>query len=456
MSVVIPVILCGGSGTRLWPLSRSDRPKQLVSLFGDHTLLEGTLLRARSIAGAGDPICVTAAAYGAEVRHSLERLDMRGRLLLEPEPRNTAPALCAAALLAVRSDPQAVIVALPADHVIEDGGAFAASVALAVAATEGGWLTILGLRPRHASFGLGYIVPGAAIEGLPEVRRVSRFVEKPDAKRAGSLIAAGALWNAGIVVARADTVIDAMRKHEPAVLDAVERSLAAGVFELNDVLLNADDFAEAPRISFDKAVLERHEAVAVTALDSIWRDVGTWAEVAELYSADEDGNRQNGRANLTHSHDSFVFSPHRMIVGIGLRDLLVVDTPDAVLVANRNSLGRLSEVVEAMKLASSPEVSSAPDGAIAKDSAVQVFHVSLLPGERLARKPHADVSCHWTVLEGTVQATISGEGSTWGENQTIYVPSGTSLALDNSGIGHVRLIELRVMQNSAHNSDERK
>ncbi len=264
-----------------------------------HTLLEGTLLRAKTIAGAGDPICVTAAAYGAEVRQSLDRLGLRGRLLLEPEPRNTAPALCAAALVAMRTDPKAVIVALPADHVIEDGGAFAASIAHAVAAAEGGWLTILGVRPRHASSALGYIVPAAVIDGLPQVHRVSRFVEKPEAEMAESLIAAGALWNAGIVVARADTVVDAMRKHEPAVLEAVERSLQASGGEGDDVQLNADDFAAAPRISFDKAVLERHEAVAVTALDAVWRDVGTWAEVAELYSADGDGNRKRGRVQLS-------------------------------------------------------------------------------------------------------------------------------------------------------------
>ena len=254
MSVVIPVILCGGSGTRLWPLSRSDRPKQFISLFGDYTLLEETLLRAKMIAGAGDPICVTAAAYGAEVRQSLDRLGLGGRLLLEPEPRNTAPALCAAALVALRTDFNAVIVALPADHVIEDGRAFAASIGYAVAAAEQGWLTILGVTPRKASSALGYIVPDSAIEGLPEVRRVSLFVEKPQQEQAESLIAAGALWNAGIVVARADTVIDAMRSYEPAVLAAATRSLRTGGGEGDDVQLNANEFSAAPRISCDKAV----------------------------------------------------------------------------------------------------------------------------------------------------------------------------------------------------------
>jgi mannose-1-phosphate guanylyltransferase/mannose-6-phosphate isomerase len=361
MSVVIPVILCGGSGTRLWPLSRSDRPKQMISLVGVHTLLEGTLLRAKAIADAGDPICVTAAAYGAEVRQSLDRLGLRGRLLLEPEPRNTAPALCAAALVAMRIDADAVIVALPADHVIEDGDSFTAAIARAVAAAEKSWLTVLGVRPRHASSALGYIVPAASIDGVPQVTRVSRFVEKPEPEIAESLVAAGALWNAGIVVARADAVIAAMRKHEPAVLKAVERSLAAGGNGTGDIQLGAKDFAAAPRISFDKAVLERDQAVAVAALDVMWRDVGTWAEVAELYPADGNGNRKTGRVHLSSSRDTFVLSPNRMTVGIGLKDLVVVDTPDALLIANRNDLGLLREAVEGMTAGSYPEV-AAGDG----------------------------------------------------------------------------------------------
>lgn len=176
MSVVVPVILCGGSGTRLWPLSRSNRPKQLIALGGDHTLLEGTLLRAKGIASASIPVCVAAAAHEAEVRASLDRLGLRCRLLLEPEPRVTAPALCAAALVGARIDPDAIIVALPADHIIAHGGNFVTSIAYAVAAAEKNWLTILGVRPRQATSALGYIMPGSAIDGSPQVNRVGRFI----------------------------------------------------------------------------------------------------------------------------------------------------------------------------------------------------------------------------------------------------------------------------------------
>ena len=438
MSAVIPVVLCGGSGTRLWPLSRSDRPKQLISLSGDYTLLEGTLKRAGTIAGASEPICVTAATYGAEVRQSLDRLGMRGSLLLEPEARNTAPALAAAALVAQRIAADAILVVLPADHVIEEGDAFTASIARACAAAEKGWLTILGVRPRHASSAVGYIMPGAAIDGLPQITRVSRFIEKPEPEVAESLIATGALWNAGIVVARASAVIEAMRKHEPTLLEAVERSLAGGRSEAGDIFLGQAEFAAAPRISFDKAVLERHEAVAATALDAMWRDVGTWAEVAELYPADADGNRRGGTAHLSSSRDSFVLSPHRLTVGIGLTDLVVVDTPDALLIANRNELGLMGKVVEAMTAASYPEVS-------AGDEQVKTRRISLGAGETFRGGPHHDSALHWIVLHGVVTLKIGSETSTYGANESFHVPPGAVHTIANMESTPVNLIEVRVV-----------
>jgi mannose-1-phosphate guanylyltransferase/mannose-6-phosphate isomerase len=433
MSVVIPIILCGGSGTRLWPLSRSDRPKQLISLGGDHTLLEGTLLRAKAIAGAGDPICVTVAAYRVGVRQSLDRLGLRGRLLIEPEPRNTAPALCAAALVAARTDANAVIVALPADHVIEDGEAFAASIAHAVAAAEKNWLAVLGVRPRHASSALGYVVPGAAVDGLPHIARVSRFVEKPEPEIAANLVSTGALWNAGIVVAQAEAVIAAMRKHEPAVLEAVKRSLANGRNETDEIQLNQADFIAAPRISFDKAVLERNEAVAVTALDAMWRDVGTWAEVAELYPVDGNGNRQSGRVQLSSSHNSFVLSPHRLTVGVGLDDLIVVDTPDALLVANRNDLGLVREAVEAMSADSRGD-----------EQIVSKF-VEMRDGEISVRQPHTNHSRYWIVLQGIVKLTINGKSSAYGANESFYVPPGVFHTIGNAGFPPSQLIEIHII-----------
>ncbi len=457
MSTIIPVILCGGSGTRLWPLSRRDRPKQLVSLMGDVTLLEATLKRAGSLSGSDEITCVTTADYGAEVRQSLERMGLKGRLLLEPEPRNTAPALTAAALLARRLDPAAMLVMLPADHFIAEGEAFAASVARACAAAEQGWLTILGVRPRHASSAFGYITPEAGIEGLPQVARVRHFTEKPSLDVAQGLMDGGALWNAGIVVARADQVIWAMQTHEPAVLAAVEGSLKAGESGADGLRLDGRAFAAAPSVSFDKAVLERHGAVAMTALDAEWRDVGTWGEVAELYPADAEGNRWRGRVHLTSSRNSFVFSPHRLAVGIGLVDLIVIDTPDALLVANRDDLGEVRGVVEGMAAAHYPEVGAAklPTGAGThgepggSGGAFQVMQLSIGPGEVLRRKPHRDVVRHWIVLEGSVQVTIEREASTYEENQSFHVLPGHAHRLANRGEVPAKLMEVHLAAKAA-------
>ena len=434
MSIVIPVILCGGSGTRLWPLSRSDRPKQFISLLGEHTLLEGTLLRAMAIAGATDPICVTAAAYGAEVRQSLERLGLRGILLLEPEPRNTAPALCAAALVARRICPGAVIVSLPADQVIEESGAFVQSIARACEAAEGEWLTILGVKPRHASSALGYIVPGARVDGMPEVHRVGRFIEKPEPAVAESVIAGGALWNAGIVVARADTVIEVMRRHEPKVLSAVETAFDAGENRGGDVYLDLFSFNSAPNISFDKAVLERHEGVAVTPLEGNWRDVGTWAEVAELYPADTEGNRQSGQVFLSSSKSSWVLSPNRLTVGIGLRDLVVVDTHDALLIANRGDLEKLREVVENLA-GQYPEAAHASNALTARI-------IVLKPDESLRCEPDYRTTRHWIVKQGPVTLTVGKETSIQLTNKSLFGTPGISYTFYNSGKNAVHLIEV--------------
>lgn len=448
MSVVIPVILCGGSGTRLWPLSRSNRPKQFISLSGDHTLLEETLLRAKAIAGAREPICVTGAAFVGAVRQTLDRLVLPGLLLVEPEPRNTGPALCAAALVAMQTDLNAIIVALPADHVIQEGQAFAAAIAGAIAAAEKNWLVILGVKPRHASSALGYVVRGDAVDDLPEVYRVSRFAEKPETEIAKNLVSTGALWNAGIVVARAETVIAAVRKHEPSILEAVKKSLANARHLPDELQLNQADFVEAPRISFDNAVLERHGAVAVMTLDALWRDVGTWAEVAELYPADGDGNRKLGKVQLSSSCNSFVLSQHRLTVGIGLNDLIVVDAPDALLVASRKDLGSLREVVEGIN-AAAPEVffrvhgvgSGEHDG----EGTTRAHCVTLAPEETTRRPAHNYAARYWIVQEGKVKLTVEGQVSCHGANQCFRVPPGLTHSIRTEGKAAAILIEVSIL-----------
>jgi mannose-1-phosphate guanylyltransferase/mannose-6-phosphate isomerase len=452
MSVIIPVILCGGSGTRLWPLSRINRPKQFISLTGNHSLLEDTLERARTIIGAIEPICVSAAANGSDVRQSLAQLGLRGRVVLEPEPRNTGPALTAASLVARGTDQDAIIVALPADHIIENNAAFAQCIERACAAAKKGWLTIIGIKPRFPSSALGYIEVGGGVEGLSRANRVKRFVEKPEQSIAEDLISRGALWNAGIVVARADVVIEAMRMHEPKVLEAIERSLTSGESDGDAINLEFQQFAMAPKISFDKAVLERHDAVAVIELDAMWRDVGTWVEVAELYAPDTAGNRRMGRVHLPQSRNSFVFSPDRLTVGIGLKDIVVVDTPDALLIANRNDLGLLREVVEDLSAAADREIATGirsvgPDGLNGRggsEGTTRVLRISLVPGESTRREPHNDVARYWIVAQGKVKVTVGKQISSYDVNQCIRVPPGLSHSISTVGTVAVKLIEVQL------------
>jgi mannose-1-phosphate guanylyltransferase/mannose-6-phosphate isomerase len=449
MSVVFPVILCGGSGTRLWPLSRSDRPKQFITLTGNHTLLEGTLMRAAKIAGAKDPICVTAVAQAAAVRSSLERLGMRGQILLEPCARGTAPAIGAAALLAMRTDPEAIIVALPADHIIEDDTAFAASIGQAGAAASGSHIAVLGVTPRHAADGFGYILTGANLEGVPHVAWVTQFIEKPSGEAALGLIERGALWNAGIVVARASILIEAIGRHAPDVLAAVEQSLKLKDITGNEVALEAGAFAAAPSISFDTAVLEKSSAVVVAPLAAIWRDVGTWDAVTELFGGDLEGNRHHGRVRLTTSADSFVFSPHRLTVGLGLKGLVVVDTPDALLIASRSSLGDLRGVVAEMTADHIREVGandllSNPEERGASAGGIEVRRIVLDPGQSEVCVPQRNISRHWIVLEGRVEVTTSNTTASVGAQESFHVEPGEPCEYSNSGTFPSKLLELRI------------
>jgi mannose-6-phosphate isomerase-like protein (cupin superfamily) len=249
------------------------------------------------------------------------------------------------------------------------------------------------------------------------------------------------LWNAGIVVAQAHAIIGAIQKHEPEVLRAVERSLANGRKIADDIYLNRDDFVASPSLSFDHAVLERHNSVAVTALDAMWRDVGTWSEVAELYTADGDGNRQVGKVHLASSRDTFVFSTNRLTVGVGLTDLIVVDTPDVLLIANRSDLGLMREVVEVLSLEGYSEIR-------AEDDAVRMNRITLGVGEMLRGLTRKNSAQHWIVLCGTVTVTIGSEASIYGINESFHVPPDTDHTVSNGGLGSACLVVLQVTRSA--------
>ncbi len=449
-----PVILCGGSGTRLWPLSRRSLPKQFLALTGESSLLETTLHRLAALRTTAPALCIAAKDMATRTRHELDRSGTRIRLVLEPEARNTAPAIAAAAFVAHAEDSDAVLIVLPADHVIDDHQSFAEAAAVAVSAATVGEIVILGVRPHEPSSALGYIVPDASVGG--GIQRVGRFVEKPDAARAAQLISSGALWNAGMVVARADTIIAALNLHEPRVSKAVRLAVDNAKRGDDCLLLDREAFAQSPSISFDHAVLERHGHVRVVSLDAGWRDMGTWPEVAALIAPDSDDNRIRGDVRLAGSRRNIVFSPRRLMVGLGIEDLVVIDTPDALLIAHQNRLGLLGETVKAMISEARPEVlghaqtATGGFGEAGSDDPAVMCQFTLAPGEYRQAETSLGRKLHWIVVTGEATVLAGKDTKILRRDQSHFVAPGAGDRLENRAAGKLEIAEVRLGDLGSH------
>ncbi|HEY8360432.1 MAG TPA: mannose-1-phosphate guanylyltransferase/mannose-6-phosphate isomerase, partial [Ramlibacter sp.] len=354
MSTIVPVILCGGSGTRLWPLSRKSFPKQFVPLIGDKSLLQLTLERVKAL---GPRACLVAAEDHRFLVADSARLARvaESTIVLEPAARNTAAAM---ALAALQAAPEEFLLFCPADHHIPDADAFAATMRQGLPAAQAGAIVTFGVRPSFPSTAYGYIRQGEArADGS---RKVAQFIEKPPAARAQELILSGdVLWNAGIFLVRTDRFLDALQRHAPDILDACRRSLAKAQAEdlgtqaggARFVRPQADAFAACRAQSIDFAVMEVHDDVAVVPFEGQWSDVGSWNAVADLAPPDADGNRVHGQGTLRGASNTFIHAPHRPVVALGTSDLLIIDTPDAVLVAHRDSAEQVKDVVAALEQA---------------------------------------------------------------------------------------------------------
>lgn len=339
---IVPVLLSGGVGTRLWPLSRAARPKQLQTLMGEQSMLQATMLRLSGIEGLAPPIVVCGGSHSLLVSSQLRQIGVHAQLIIaEPGGRNTGPAVTAAALTAA---PDAVLLVLPADHVITDTAQFRARLSLAVAAAQEGFLVTFGVTPTRPETGYGYIE--AAAEG-PEPMPVRRFVEKPDAETAAGFIARGGFyWNSGMFVFRADAILAEMRVHAPRVLDAVQESMRDAV-EISSISTPGDRFLASPAISIDQAVMEHTDKAKVVALDAGWSDVGSWQSLYEVSPKDAELNVVVGSgAVLVDTRGSYVRTSGRTLAVVGLDDVVVVETPDAVLVMRRDRAQDVRAVVD--------------------------------------------------------------------------------------------------------------
>lgn len=344
--MITPVILSGGSGTRLWPLSRVARPKQFLPLTGERTMLQMTALRTRNADLFARSIVVASAQNASEIERQLEEVDSApAMLVLEPAARNTAAAIALAALLAPADAPLLVI---PSDHLIRDVDAFLAAVEIARPVAEEGWLVTFGIKPERAETGYGYIRQGESI--APGVQRVDRFLEKPNAETAAALIADGRhLWNGGIFLFRSDAYVAALEAHAPDVLEACRAAIAGKEPDAGRLSPDAQAFARSPGISIDYAVMEKADRVAVVPVSMGWSDIGSWDALHEIGEKDSAGNLVVGEAVAVDSSNSLIRSTGPTVVAVGVEDLIVIATEDAVLVVPRGESQRVREAVAALK-----------------------------------------------------------------------------------------------------------
>src|ERR1700734_3731927 len=355
MPKIRPVIMCGGSGTRMWPESRESLPKQFIPLIGQRSTFQ-TIVSVVGDSSVFDPaVVITNYEYRFRVAEQLREIGAEATILLEPDRRDSAAAVGAAAAWAAARDPKTVVAVLAGDQVCEDGKQFAKLCAQAYAVAEVGEIVTFGVTPDHPAIGYGYIHPGAPLALDPHVRRIERFVEKPDEARARAFIEDGYLWNSGNFIFRADVMLEELQRFEPEIAAATAAAVSAAKKDLGFVVLDHESFAKAPKTSIDYAVMERTHRAGVLTADVGWSDVGEWSAVWRLSSRDANGNSLRGRAVVIDSSNVLVRSEEQVVAVIGLKDVVVVATGDAVLIADRSQTAKVKKLVESLKAERHPE-----------------------------------------------------------------------------------------------------
>ncbi|MHB1200409.1 MAG: mannose-1-phosphate guanylyltransferase/mannose-6-phosphate isomerase [Polaromonas sp.] len=445
-----PIILCGGSGTRLWPLSRKSFPKQFVPLVNNKSLLQLTLERVAQTNGSGtvpEVICVAAEDHRFLVAEAMQAAKVKGQIILEPVARNTAPAM---ALAALQAAPQDLLLFCPSDHHIPDAQAFAAMVQQGSHAARQGAIVTFGVAPSFPSTAYGYIEQGAA-NGDGSFG-VARFIEKPSADNARALLLQGnVLWNAGIFLAQASTLLEALRQHAADILQSCQQAMAQAKQDQQFVRPEPGAFAACRADSIDYAVLERHKKVAVVPFAGAWSDVGSWNAVADLSPPDEQGNRIHGHGLALQSQRTYIHAPQRMVVTLGTQDLLVIDTPDALLVAASSHAEQVKNVVAQLETRQSPQASlhrkvARPWGcydSIDHGERFQVKRITVHPGAKLSLQMHHHRAEHWVVVSGTALVTKGSETFLLTENQSTYISIGETHRLENPGKTDLEMIEVQ-------------
>ena len=456
MARITPLVLSGGSGTRLWPLSRELYPKQLLPLVSvNETMLQSTVNRLEGLANlAPDAMVICNEAHRFQVAEQLRQSTMpQAAILLEPVGRNTAPAVCAGALQAMTADPEAMLLVMPADHRIADPAAFRQAVEAGCQAAEDGKLVTFGVRPAYAETGYGYIrvdlAEGGAIGGASPV---AEFVEKPDNATAARYVDSGDyFWNSGLFLFRADRFVAEMERFEPDMVAACRRALEQANRDLDFIRLDEEAFALCRSDSIDYAVMERTGDAMVVPMDPGWSDLGSWAALHAAAEGDQDGNVMRGDVYAHDSRNSYIRSEHRLVAAVGLDNAVVVETADAVLVADRDHVQDVKLIVERLRADGREEPLNhrrvvRPWGSyegIATGERFQVKRIVVAPGSSLSLQMHHHRAEHWVVVRGTARITRGEESFLLTEDQSTYIPLGVRHRLENEGRIPLELIEVQ-------------
>jgi len=448
---ITPIIMAGGSGTRLWPISRETMPKQFIALLdGGLSTFQSTLKRVSGPEFA-PPIVITGNDFRFVVAEQMQIVGVKGEIILEPERRDSAAAVATGAVIAEKRDPQAICLVLAADHVITREHDFVADCCKAAAEARCGRIMTLGIVPTHGSTVYGYLEPGSALDEQGAFTLV-RFVEKPDRARAEAYVADGLLWNSGNFVFSAAVMIGELEAHAPEVLSAAQSSVQAGTHDLDFLRLSEAAFQKAPKISIDYAVMEKTVHAGVVRAEFGWSDIGSWDALHAVKPADENGNVLEGAVSILETHGSLVRSDGPLTAVVGLDDVIVISTPDAVLVAAKSEAPRIKDLVTQLIREGRNEATDhvriyRPWGwyqRIDIGDRFQVKHICVKPGGILSLQRHHHRAEHWVVVHGTAEVTIDGIVKFYHENEAAYLPIGCIHRMRNPGKIDLKIIEVQV------------
>ena len=446
---ILPVIMCGGAGTRVWPESRETMPKQFIALIGTSSSFQETLRRVTDPIFA-PPIIITNRDYRFLVKEQLAEMGLEATIVIEPTRRDSGPAIAVAAALAARNDPQTVVAVFAADHVIAKQPEFLAACAVAAAAAEEGHIVTLGVTPSEPAVGYGYIKPGQAA-GVGAALKIEAFVEKPDRATAERYVAEGYLWNSGNFFFRADAMLEELKAFEPEMVEAARQALDRAERDLGFLVLDPEAFSRSPKKSIDYAVMERTKHAVVVPADIGWSDVGSWDAVWKLSNRDEAGNSIVGEGVAIGAQNVHIRSTGLLTAVVGLSDAVVVSTQDAVLVLGRDQGDKVKQLVDTLKRSGRREAIEhkriyRPWGyyqQVDHGPRYQVKRIVVTPGGRLSLQKHFHRAEHWVVVSGTAEVTRGDELKIVHENESIFLPIGIVHRLANPGKINLELIEVQ-------------